>query len=161
MIRTFIALVLLTFAVPGVPGEQPDTVSAARAMVNAINQRDLEGLDAWVAADVVRHSAATPGVVVTNIDEFRAFLEQDFASVPDSVMEIELIFGSGPYVAMRARYSGPQAGQMGPFPPTGERFEIPFIGILRFADGKIAEIWVEWDNLSALTQLGHFNPPNP
>jgi predicted ester cyclase len=62
---------------------------------------------------------------------------------------------------MRARYSGAQAGQMGPFPPSGERFEIPYIGILRFADGIIAEIWVEWDNLSALTQLGHRNPPNP
>ena len=161
MIRAVIALVLLSVAVPAIAGEQAATVTAARAMVNAINQRDLEGLGTWVAEDVVRHSAATPGVVVSNIDEFRAFLEQDFASVPDSVMEIDLIFGSGAYVAMRARYSGTQAGQMGPFPPSGKRFEIPFIGILRFADGKIAEIWVEWDNLSALTQLGHFSPPAP
>ena len=160
MIRAVTALVLFAFTVSGVAGDQPDSVTVARAMVDAINQRDLEGLDAWVAEDVVRHSAATPGVVVTNIDEFRAFLEQDFASIPDSVMEIEVIFGSGAYVAMRARYSGTQSGQMGPFPPTGKRFEIPFIGILRFADGKIAEIWVEWDNLNALTQLGHLSPPD-
>lgn len=32
------------------------------------------------------------------------------------------------------------------------------MGILRIEEGKIAEIWVEWDNLNALTQLGHFPP---
>ena len=48
---------------------------------------------------------------------------------------------------------------MGPFPPSGLELEIPFIGLLRIEDGKIAEIWVEWDNLNALAQLGHFPPP--
>jgi predicted ester cyclase len=48
---------------------------------------------------------------------------------------------------------------MGPFPPSGRDLEIPFIGLLRIEDGKIAEIWVEWDNLNALAQLGHFPPP--
>jgi predicted ester cyclase len=48
---------------------------------------------------------------------------------------------------------------MGPFPPSGKPLEIPFLGILRIEDGKIAEIWVEWDNLSALTKLGHLPPP--
>ncbi len=33
-------------------------------------------------------------------------------------------------------------------------------GIFRLEDGKIAEMWVTWDNLSALMQLGHFPPPN-
>ena len=47
---------------------------------------------------------------------------------------------------------------MGPFPPSGNRLQIPFVGILRIEDGKIAEIWVEWDNLNALMQLGHFPP---
>ena len=69
MIRAVTALVLFAFTVSGVAGDQPDSVTVARAMVDAINQRDLEGLDAWVAEDVVRHSAATPGVVVTNIDD--------------------------------------------------------------------------------------------
>jgi hypothetical protein len=36
---------------------------------------------------------------------------------------------------------------------------LPFIGILRIEDGKVAEIWVEWDNLYALAQLGHLEPP--
>jgi hypothetical protein len=42
--------------------------------------------------------------------------------------------------------------------PDATQVELPFIGILRLAEGKIAEIWVEWDNLNALSQLGHFPP---
>jgi len=98
---------------------------------------------------------------VTSLDEFKAFLETDFAGIPDSVQEIDVIFGSDDKVAVRARYSGTQTGPMGPFPPTGKRVELVFIGILRIENDKVAEIWVEWDNLSILTQLGHRPPPTP
>lgn len=128
------------------------------AMTEAINSRDLNALDAFVSADVVRHSAATPGVVVTNIDEFRTFLEADFATVPDSVQIIDIIFGSGDYVAVRARYMGTQTGPMGPFPASGKKLELPYMGIVRIEGGKIKELWVEWDNLNVLTQLGHYPP---
>lgn len=47
---------------------------------------------------------------------------------------------------------------MGPFPASDRRLDLPFIGMLRVEDGKIAEIWVERDNLNALSQLGHFPP---
>jgi len=60
---------------------------------------------------------------------------------------------------VHAIYSGTQQGPMGPFPPTGKRVEGPFLSFLRIEDGKIAEMWVEWDNLSMLTQLGHLPPP--
>jgi predicted ester cyclase len=34
-----------------------------------------------------------------------------------------------------------------------------YIAIYRIADGRIAEAWAEWDNLSGLAQLGHIAPP--
>jgi len=48
---------------------------------------------------------------------------------------------------------------MGNFPPTGKSVESKFLTIFRIEDGRIAEIWVEWDNLAMLTQLGLFPPP--
>ncbi len=33
------------------------------------------------------------------------------------------------------------------------------MAILRIEDDKIAEMWVEWDNVSILTQLGHLPDP--
>jgi len=138
--------------------DESENVEVVRAMIEVVNNRNLSALDGLVASDVVRHSAATPGVVVTSLEEFRAFLEADFKGIPDSVQEIEIIFGSGAFVAVRARYKGTQSGPMGPFPPNGNSVNAPFMAILRLDGGKIAEIWVEWDNINILTQLGHFPP---
>ena len=160
--RTWIAaLSLLALSIPAAAGSPADDVGLVRRMTEAINERDFDALDTLVAADVKRHSAATPGVVVTNLEEFKAFLHQDLSSVPDARMEIEQIFACGDRVAARIVYRGTQSGPMGPFPPSGKQMEIPFLSILRIEDGKIAEIWAEWDNLAALTQLGHFPPPEP
>jgi len=151
-------LLALIMALP-CTADELENVRIATAMTDAINARNLDALDKFVAPDVVRHSAATAGVVVTNLSEFKSFLETDFATVSDSVQKIDVIFGGGDYVAVRARYIGTHDGPMGPFPASGKKLELPYNGILRFEDGKIAEIWVEWDNLFALTQLGHFPPP--
>ena len=139
--------------------EESENIQLVHAMTKAINDRNLDELDKFLAPDLVRHCAATPDVAVTNLEEFRAFLETDIAAVPDSVQKIDIIFGSGDYVAARVIYSGTQTGQMGPFPASGKHVTVPFIGILRIDEGKIAEIWVEWDNLNSLSQLGHFPPP--
>ena len=152
-LRIFLALVLICTA----PcfADEANVVQLARSMVEAINDRDLDRLDDLVAGNVIRHSAATAGVTITNLEAFKAFLRTDFAAVPDSEISIEVIFGNKEYVAMRAMYSGIQTGAMGPFPPSGNKVELPFVGILRVAEGKISEMWVEWDNVYMLTQLGH------
>jgi len=139
--------------------DEVENIRTATAMMDAINARNLDALDEFIASDVVRHSAATASVVVTNLSEFKAFLETDFATVSDSMQKIDVIFGGGEYVAVRARYIGTQDGPMGPFPASGKKLELPYNGILRFENSKIVEIWVEWDNLFALTQLGHYPPP--
>jgi len=155
--------IFLIFLLAALPlqgfADEPENVRMVREMTEAINQRNLEALDEFVSSNVIRHSAATPGVNVSSLDEFRSFLKTDFAAVPDSVQKIEIIFGSGDFVAVRATYSGTQSGPMGPFPASGKKLELPYMGILRFEQGKIAEIWVEWDNLHSLAQLGHFPPP--
>ena len=123
-------------------------------MIEAVNSRDFDALDDLIAADVRRHCAATPEIEVRSLEDFKAFLHRDLAAVPDAMQEVDFMFSSGPFVAARAIYRGTQDGPMGPFPPSGRTLEIPFLGILRIEDGKIAEIWVEWDNLNALMQLG-------
>jgi len=129
------------------------------AMIEAVNERDFDALDAVVATGMRRHSAATPDVKVESLDDFKAFLEADLATFPDSRMTVNQLVADDEMVAVHATYAGTQQGPMGPFPASGNRMELPFMGMLRIEDGKIAEMWVEWDNLNALTQLGHFPPP--
>lgn len=154
-----IITLILALVIVGGTASAADNTETVRTMIDLVNQRNLDALHTVIADDVVRHSAATPGVVVTNLDEFKAFLEADFSSIPDSVQEIDIIFGGGDKVAVRARYIGTQTGHMGPFPPSGKRVELPFMAILRIENDKIAELWVEWDNISILTQLGHLPAP--
>jgi predicted ester cyclase len=61
-------------------------------------------------------------------------------------------------VALWSTFSGTQEGQMGPFPPTGKKFTADFGGFFRIEGDKIAELWVTWDNLDGLAQLGHIDP---
>lgn len=158
-----VAILLVTALVCVAPcyAGEAENIRIVEAMVDAINDRDLDRLDRVVAPDLVRHSAATPGVNVTSLEEFKAFLRADFAGIPDSVIEIDIIFGDEEYVGLRATYTGTQTGQMGPFPPSGKRVELPYMGILRLTDGRISEMWVEWDNVHLLTQLGHQPPSAP
>jgi predicted ester cyclase len=62
-------------------------------------------------------------------------------------------------VAVWATYEGTQRGQMGPFPPSGKKVQFDFAALLRVEEGKIAEMWVTWDNMAILAQLGHLPAP--
>jgi steroid delta-isomerase-like uncharacterized protein len=124
--------------------------------VEVVNTRDYDALEAFVAPDFVRHCPATPDVVVRSRDDLRRFLEQDLETFPDSVVTLEKLIAEGDFVGFWATYSATQTGQMGPFPPSGRRVTGPFAGYFRIEDGMLRELFVTWDNVDMLTQLGHF-----
>jgi len=139
---------------------QPDqNKEIAQKMIDAINNKDYDILDNLIAPDIVRHCQATPSVNIRSLAEFKEFLKGDAKVFPDSHITTEMLIAEGDKVAGYFTYSGTQDGAMGPFPATGKKADLKYLGILRFEDGKIVEMWVEWDNMAFLTQLGHFPPP--
>ena len=124
----------------------------------AINDHRLDLLDEIVAPDFVRHCQATPWLQIRSLDDFKRFLKEDRAAVPDSQTTPRFLIAEGDYVAIYMTYTGTHKGQWGPIPPTDKRFELDISGVFRIAAGKIAEMWITWDNLSVLTQLGHWPP---
>ena len=94
-------------------------------------------------------------------DEFIAFLKSWESVTPDAYQTLNQFVAEGDRVAVHATFSGTQTGALGDIPATGNRISSDFVAILRIENGKIAEIWVEWDNLTILTQLGVFPPPAP
>ena len=129
-----------------------------RRFVEAVNTANYALLDELLEPGVVRHCQATPDVAVRSRDDFKRFDQQSRATFPDQHIAIETLLAEGDRVAVYATFSGTQTGPMGPFPATGKKVEGKFLSILRLQEGKIAELWVEWDNLALLTQLGHFPP---
>jgi predicted ester cyclase len=120
--------------------------------------RRLDFLDDLMAPDFVRHCQATPWVQIHSREDFKRFLEQDWGAVPDGRITPSLLVAESDYVALFGSYSGTQTGQWGPIPPSNKRFQLDFSGVFRLAGGKILELWITWDNLTLLTQLGHWPP---
>lgn len=89
------------------------------------------------------------------------WLQSNFIPFPDYHEELEWLVGEGDFVAWRSRGKGTQTGPFGPFASTGKRMDLVIIGMHRFEGALVAETWTSWDNLAALTQLGHFPPEQP
>jgi len=154
-----ILLVLLAGCRPASVTQTEENKAIVSGLTEALNNADYDLLDELMTPDFVRHSQATPDAQVRSREEYKKFNQQFVAAFPDARITIHFMVAEGDKVATYASYTGTQAGPMGPFPASGKKVESKFLGIFRLEQGKIAELWVEWDNLAMLTQLGHFPPP--
>lgn len=132
-----------------------------RQFTEATNSADWARLADIVADDFVRHSAATMGPPVTSRDEFVQLQQSFLVSFPDQFVTLQQLIAEGDRVAMMATYTATHSGPMGDIAPTGKSLEAPFLAIFRVDSGRIAELWIEWDNVAMLTQLGLYPPLVP
>lgn len=153
-----IALLTLSGCSPSPDAQLQANKELVRRFIAATNAADWEGLTPLVSEDLVRHSAATPGPTITSRDAFIQLQKSFLQSFPDQKVTVQQMIAEDDRVAVLATYSGTQTGPMGELPASGKRVEAPFLGILRIQDGRIAEMWVEWDNMAMLQQLG-VTPP--
>jgi len=135
-----------------------------KALVNsfgeASNARNFDAIREMLVPEFVRHCQATPEIVVQNRDQFIEYLRADAKVFPDSRQTLQHIVAEGDLVAFSVSYEGTQEGPMGPFPASHRKMQLDVFGMFRIREGKLAELWVTWDNLAALGQLGHFPPPS-
>jgi predicted esterase/predicted ester cyclase len=134
--------------------EQNKAVVLANAQ--AYNEHDVPGLRATLAPDLKRRCQATPDIEVRSAEDFIAFAEREWVTFPDGRLDVERLVAEGDRVGVFGRFSGTQQGPMDPFPPSNRRVDLDFGGVFTIKDGRIAEIWITWDNLTALTQLQHW-----
>jgi steroid delta-isomerase-like uncharacterized protein len=73
---------------------------------------------------------------------------------PDIRLNIEDIIAEGETVMARWSCRGTHKGDLSGIEPTGKPFNISGVSIARFANGKMAEGWVNWDALGLMQQLG-------
>jgi steroid delta-isomerase-like uncharacterized protein len=132
-----------------------------RQFTEATNATDWDALEEIVSEDFARHSEATAGPPAKSRDEFIQLQKSFLVSFPDQRVTIKKLVAEGDYVAGLAVYSATNAGPMGEQPATGKSVESTFLALFRIEDGRIAELWVEWDNVAMLAQLGLFPPPPP
>ena len=124
----------------------------------ALARRSWESVDApdtlgeVYASDVVWHM---PDQEVRGIEEAKQFVAMFKSAFPDMQATVEDVVAEGDKVVTRVTLRGTHQGEVEEFgPPTGKQVEIEGITIHRIENGKIAEEWNSYDNLSVMQQLG-------
>ena len=152
------AATVLTVCASNVEAEVSRNKEIVERFIEISNEANWAQLEEVVAHDLKRHSAATAGEPVKSLAQFIALQEGFMTTFPDQHVKLDHMIAEGDHVAIRATYTGIQRGPRGDFPATGKTVSGPFIAFFRIESGKIAEIWVEWDNVVMLSQLGAFPP---
>lgn len=158
-VHVLIVLFVMAGCAPSPTARLEANKDLVRRFTEVSNAADWEALAEIVAEDFTRHSAATDGPSVGSRDEFIRLQESFLVSFPDQRVTMERLVAEGDFVAGLAIYTGTHTGPLGEFPATGKTVQSPFLALFRIEAGRIAELWVEWDNAAMLSQLGLFPPP--
>ncbi len=122
----------------------------ARRSWELLNNLDI--LEEAYAADLVWHE---PDQDIRGYEEAKQFVTMYKTAFPDLQATVEDAIAEGDKVVTRWTIRGTHQEEIEEFgPPTGKQIEIKGITIHRIEDGKIAEEWNSYDNLSLLQQLG-------
>ncbi len=156
-----LALLALAGCSRGNEARENENKALARRFGEAVNARQYDVIATPLTDDFVRHCQATPEVDVRSRAQLIQYLQSDAAVFPDSKLTEQYLVADGDMVAFLLTYEGTQDGQMGPFPPSHKKMKLDVAGMFRVQEGKLAEMWVTWDNLSSLMQLGYFPSAAP
>jgi steroid delta-isomerase-like uncharacterized protein len=126
----------------------------ARRFVEAVDRGDLDAFDDLFVEDYVHHDPALPPEVQHGRDAYKRLHAMFRAALPDLRFALEDEVAEDDRVVGRWTVTGTHEGELLGVPPTGKRLTLTGIQILRVADGRIAEQWVNFDALGMLRQLG-------
>jgi steroid delta-isomerase-like uncharacterized protein len=133
--------------------EQVNKAVAVR-FIEAFNDDDWETVREVVAPNYVFHHPmggtvqAGPEGMVSAWSGFKA-------SLPDSWHPIPVMIAEGEYITVLLPTYGHFTGEpYHGFPPTGKWLEYGMVNMVRFEDGKLAEMWFGMDPLAEMQQMG-------
>jgi steroid delta-isomerase-like uncharacterized protein len=128
---------------------------ARRYFDEILNAGNFSVADTLLASDFVFRN---PPVVARGINEFRAAIDNVRAAFPDLRFTIHDEIAADDKVVIRWTVTGTQQGEFFGHPASGRTIDVSGINILRIANAKIQEIWVNMDRLGEAEQLGWIEP---
>ena len=123
-----------------------------RLLEEAFNKSNQAVVDELVASSFIDHNPL-PGLP-PNREGFRQSFVIFRHTFPDMVYIIEDIVAAEDKVVVRWSANGTQKEELMEIPPTGKRISVIGIDIFRITKGQISELWLTWDQLGMLQQLG-------
>jgi steroid delta-isomerase-like uncharacterized protein len=132
---------------------EQNTTNVRRLFEEVWNKGNQVVADELFAANYAHHDPSTPELGQGPQSEKRRVTLYRNA-FPDLRFTIEEVIAAGETVVARYTAHGTHKGELNGIAPTGKQINVSGITICRFANGKIAEGWVNWDALGMMQQLG-------
>lgn len=117
------------------------------------NQGNMALVDELFASDHMVHDPMTPDFPGGHA-AFKQFVTNLRTGFPDIHVTVEDMVAEGDKVAWRWVITGTHTATLMGIPPTGKSVRITGIVLSRFANGKWAEDYVNWDTLGMMQQIG-------
>ena len=122
-----------------------------RAVLEAVNRRDADGDQAYLADDLVYRN---PAVGETDKQGWRTFHAGAYAGFPDFQVTIERMLSAGDTVIAEGRVTGTHRGEFAGMPASNRSFDVPIAFVVDIADGKVRRWHSYFDAATMLRQLG-------
>ncbi|WP_406089432.1 ester cyclase [Streptomyces sp. NBC_01013] len=123
---------------------------------DAMNSSDLDvvsrTVDEVVAPDVLFHAPVPSGE--TGVGALKGVWAGLLRAFPDIRVAVEDVIAEGDKLVSRQTVTGTHLGEYRGHPPTGRSVRYDEIFVVRFDNGRIAEIWGVVDVFAQLRQLG-------
>lgn len=113
--------------------------------------RNFAIIDEMVAPNVKCYEA---GMEINSFEEYKSFSKLWFDAIDDVKYTITNQLVKENVVVSRFVFEGTHKGKLGDLAPTGKKFKIASLDVVRFVNDKIAEVWAEFDQLGMMQQLG-------
>src|SRR5262249_40663353 len=136
------------------PGEDYKalTLRLYAAIGEVFRTGDIGLLDPLLAPDMIDHTPASGPVV--GREPGKQLIASFANAFPDTTLTVDQNVAEAAFVASfvshRSTHTGPFMGQ----PPTGKSVRVTGMDIMRYRDGRVIELWSQFDDLGLLQQLG-------
>ncbi len=114
------------------------------------NKRDVSGI-AELFSDCIYHSPATGEL---KGEAYKKLFASMLNAFPNGRFTVSDEVAEDDKVVIRWSFTGTHKGQLMGIAPTGKPVAFTGMSITRILDGKIVEVWEEWDSLGMMQQLG-------
>jgi predicted ester cyclase len=128
-------------------------------LLAAWNEGDLEGLDAFFDAKMIRRGPPSGNSDANSLAELKQVITNFRAAFPDCKVTIDEIFFQDDRSFARWTLEGTNTGT-GDLPPTGKAVKVSGASFGRYKNGKGTEELVYFDHMDMMLQLGLLEQPS-
>ncbi len=119
----------------------------------------LEIADEILTAGLVIHAPGYPPEWTRGREGAKQLAAAIIGGIPDRRIAHHETIAEGDLVMVRWSMTGTHGGELMGVAPTGRPIQVTGFDLFRIADGKIAELWQNWDQLGLMQQIGAIPAP--